>query len=125
MNELNQYLYDARNEALSLGHCYVGSQHFLLSLLHHHDCFAKMMQEYKIDYLNLREELKQMFTPQCSCYPMDYTLQLERLSKYQSIDEVVVMFLKERCSVASELLAKHGVYSEQLALYYQMNFHVR
>lgn len=123
MQELNQYLSYARNEALALGHCYVGSQHFLLSLLHHHPIFANMMNAYHLNYLSLRSEVKQLFAPQKSSYPMEITLQLDRLSQYESFDEMIISFLKESCSVSHELLARHGIVSEQLALNYQTYFH--
>lgn len=123
MKELKQYLLYARNEALSLGHCYVGSQHFLLSLLHHHSCFAQLMDQYQLNYLMLRNELKQLFAPQHSLYPMECTLQLEHLFQYDTLDDSIIHFLKEPCSVSSELLIRHGVCGTQLANQYYQQLH--
>lgn len=119
MQDINTYLIYAYHEAISLGHCYVGSQHFLLSLLHHHRLFSVMMQQYKMDYQNVRDELKCLFQPQKSCYPMVLTLQLEHLQDYKDLNESITQFLQERCSVASELLLKHGMRGEEIALKYQ------
>ena len=83
MQDINTYLIYAYHEAISLGHCYVGSQHFLLSLLHHHRLFADVMKQY------------------------------------QDINESITRFLQERCSVAAELLLRHGMKGEEIARTYQ------
>ena len=119
MQDINTYLIYAYHEAISLGHCYVGSQHFLLSLLHHHRLFADVMKQYQMDYQIVRDELKQLFLPQKSCYPMVLTLQLERLQQYQNLNESITRFLQERCSDASELLLRHGMKGEEIARTYQ------
>ena len=119
MQDINTYLIYAYHEAISLGHCYVGSQHFLLSLLHHHRLFADVMKQYQMDYQMIRDELKKLFLPQKSCYPMMLTLQLERLQQYQNLNESITLFLQERCSVAAELLLRHGMKGEEIARTYQ------
>jgi ATP-dependent Clp protease ATP-binding subunit ClpC len=49
----------SREEAIRLGHDYIGTEHFLLGLLHEHDSLpVKVLQALDVDIEKLRKEIE-------------------------------------------------------------------
>lgn len=85
-NELKKSIYDAKKEMNELKHSYIGSEHFVLSILKHNNRLSKILNNYQITYDRFKQSVIDLIGIGTSCEDLFVYTPLFKKVLEESID---------------------------------------